>query len=73
MYIRLLGDRKQIEANFSFERFDRTEELNWWAEATRELDKLGGTIYTYFNNHFSGHSPAMVSKYREMIQEMTAE
>ena len=68
IYIRMLGDRNQIKADFSYERIDRTTELNWWSERARDLDQAGGTIYTYFNNHFSGHSPTTASRFRKMIQ-----
>lgn len=69
IYIRMLGDRKQIETDFSHEQIDRTEELNWWSETTRELDQAGGTIYTYFNNHFSGHSPTTAAQFQKMSQD----
>lgn len=56
-YVRLLGDRSQIESDFSFVRFDRCEELRWWGELLTECSGDGITCYVYLNNHFSGHAP----------------
>jgi len=57
LYVRWLGDRREIE------RFDRvvidraTELAAWEAELTRALPEVR-EIFGYFNNHWAGHSPA---------------
>ena len=58
VYIRFLGDRKAIENDFSFVRFDRVEELDWWTELINEHSLDGREIFAYFNNHYSGHAPS---------------
>lgn len=56
IYVRWLGNREIVD--FSRVQVDRTRELDAWAEVLARLEKDGRTIYGYFNNHFSGHSPA---------------
>lgn len=58
VYIRFLGDRKAIDNDFSFVRFDKREELDWWTELITEHALHGREIYAYFNNHYSGHAPS---------------
>jgi uncharacterized protein YecE (DUF72 family) len=67
VYIRLLGDRKQIESDFSYERFDRKEELNWWSVLIEDFSRDGGEVYAYFNNHYSGHSPTTARRLMELL------
>ena len=56
-YIRMLGDRKKIESDFSHIRFDREKELQWWREVISDFAGQGGNIFVFFNNHYSGHAP----------------
>jgi uncharacterized protein YecE (DUF72 family) len=66
-YFRFLGDRKRIENDFSYVRFDRREEIEWWAKLLEEFSRDWGEVYAYFNNHYTGHSP---SSARHMIEIM---
>ena len=40
-YIRFLGDRKKIENDFSYVRYDREEELEWWRNLISEYASGG--------------------------------
>jgi len=68
-YIRLLGDRKQIESDFSYVRYDREEELNWWRQIISDFAAAGGDLFVFLNNHYSGHSPTTA---RRLIELLTA-
>lgn len=57
LYLRFLGDRKKISSDFSYIRFDRGEDLDWWAKLIEEYTSSNEEIYAYINNHYSGHSP----------------
>ena len=69
-YIRLLGDRKEIEAittTWEKEVIDRNERLLRWATVMRGLrDRLPET-FAFANNHYAGHGPSTVRKLREML------
>ena len=69
-YIRLLGDRKEIEAitkTWEKEVIDRDERLMRWATVIRALrDRLPET-FAFANNHYAGHGPTTVRKLTEML------
>ncbi len=67
-YIRFLGDRKKIENDFSYERSDRQEDLDWWRGTISKLLAEGGDLYAFFNNHYTGHSPSAARRMIEMLQ-----
>jgi uncharacterized protein YecE (DUF72 family) len=67
-YIRLVGDRNGITEDFSHVRQSRTEELDYWAGAARELSEQTVEIYAYLSNHFSGHAPTTARQFRELLQ-----
>ena len=53
-YIRLLGDRKEIESitkKWDREVIDRQERLQRWAKLLADLDHSGVRTYVYVNNH----------------------
>jgi uncharacterized protein YecE (DUF72 family) len=61
LYLRWLGDRREIET-FDRVRIDRTAELGEWeAEVKRALPQVR-EVFGYFNNHWAGHSPASASE-----------
>lgn len=68
-YLRFLGDRRKIENDFSYVRFERDEELNWWRELIAEYANDGVNCYVYFNNHYSGHAPTTAEKLSELIRQ----
>ncbi len=66
-YIRFLGDRKKIENDFSYERFNHEADLKWWVDLMEEFSREKGEVYAYFNNHYSGHSPTTARRMVEII------
>ena len=72
-YFRFLGDRKKIENDFSYVRFDRKEELQSWGETIMEYAAQGTNCFTYFNNHYSGHAPTTAERMQELVQASSGE
>ena len=69
-YIRLLGDRKKIEAmtqKFDREVIDQSDRLRRWVELVGQMIDRDIETYMYTNNHFSGYSPATADKLLEML------
>ena len=65
-YVRLLGDRKEIEKQTKVWNkiiVDRQAELSEWADI---LGKINIPIYVYANNHYAGYSPATVEMFRNL-------
>jgi len=69
-YIRFLGDRKKIESDFSYERTERLDELQWWKDLVEEFSRTKGEVYAYFNNHYSGHSPSTARRLIEILHSL---
>jgi uncharacterized protein YecE (DUF72 family) len=65
MYLRWLGNRKELTEPFSETRLDKTNELKLWANAIDGFAKAK-TVYGYFNNHFAGHSPSSVDEFKKI-------
>jgi uncharacterized protein YecE (DUF72 family) len=71
-YIRLLGDRKGIEAittTWNKTVVDRTADLQSWVTVCEKIQKRGVTQYIYANNHYAGFSPATVHLLRSLFNE----
>jgi uncharacterized protein YecE (DUF72 family) len=70
-YVRLLGDRREIEAvttKWNKEVLDRRERLERWADfLVRMLDRQIATL-VYINNHYAGHAPATARRLRQLYQ-----
>lgn len=69
-YIRLLGDRKEIESitdTFGEEVLDRRQRLNRWAVVLEQLAARGVSSLVYVNNHYAGHAPATVRRLQEIV------
>jgi uncharacterized protein YecE (DUF72 family) len=56
-YLRWMGHDRSI-TTFSRVLVDRDDEIAEWARALDGLTGRGVDIYGFFNNHYSGHSPA---------------
>ena len=65
-YLRLMGPDRAI-VDYSRIQVDRSEELGLWAPAIRALTTRVGSVYTYINNHFAGHSPATVRDLQRLL------
>jgi uncharacterized protein YecE (DUF72 family) len=67
-YVRLLGDRKEIEQETKIWNkiiVDRGSELKEWAGI---LGRLKIPIYVYANNHYAGYGPATVEMFRDLMR-----
>jgi uncharacterized protein YecE (DUF72 family) len=70
-YIRLLGDRKEIEAitkSWEKEVIDRSERLERWATVILRLREQVPETFAFANNHYAGHGPATVRRLRAMVE-----
>lgn len=66
-YIRLLGDRKEIEKitkTWEKEVIDHGERLERWAKLIRKLSPRVPETFAFANNHYAGHGPATVRRLR---------
>jgi uncharacterized protein YecE (DUF72 family) len=66
-YVRLLGNRKQIEQTTTvWERVveDKTEKVSEWVKYCQTVQKRGVKQYVYANNHYEGFGPGTVEKFR---------
>jgi uncharacterized protein YecE (DUF72 family) len=71
-YVRLLGDRKEIEKQTkTWDKVivDRTSELRGWVDMCQRTVKRGIDTHVYVNNHFAGHSPATVEQFKKLWDE----
>jgi uncharacterized protein YecE (DUF72 family) len=72
-YVRLLGDRKEIEKETKIWNkiiVDRSSELKEWAGI---LGRLKVPIYVYANNHYAGYGPATVEMFRNLWRKAPPE
>lgn len=72
-YIRLLGDRKKIEAltsTWDKEVIDRSDNLRRWAKLLEKMTARGQTSFVYINNHYAGHAPATARRLKQLCQEI---
>jgi len=70
-YVRWLGPRELTD--FSRVQINRDQELTGWAEAFDKLRRHVKQTVGYFNNHFSGHSPASCNQFKKLIDLPTVE
>ncbi len=68
-YIRWMGDTEDSRiGNFRESVVDRTQELIKWAERLkRDILPRVGTLYGFFNNYYSGHSPADCNRMKRLL------
>jgi uncharacterized protein YecE (DUF72 family) len=67
-YVRLLGDRKEIEAitdTWGEEVIDRRERLDRWVGVLHRMVERQVPTLVYVNNHYAGHAPATVRRLQE--------
>lgn len=75
-YIRLLGDRKEIEAiteTWDKEVIDRADSLHRWADLVSRLVERDVETLIYVNNHYAGHAPATADRLHDMILQRISE
>ncbi|HYW05676.1 MAG TPA: DUF72 domain-containing protein [Longimicrobium sp.] len=56
-YVRWMGPNRDV-VDYSHVQFPRDEELAEWTRVLAEPPLRGISVFGFFNNHFSGHSPA---------------
>lgn len=72
IYIRLIGDRKEIEKitrTWEREVLFQMDSLERWADFLVRYLQREARILVYVNNHFAGHAPATVRRLAAMVQE----
>jgi len=67
LYVRFLGDRRNIETDFSHVQIDREKNLDEWQRIVRALEEKVDDFYGYFNNHYSGFAPETATQFRDLI------
>ena len=65
-YVRWLGNRRQIERVHAVQ-IDREREIEAWARELETVTSRVERLYGFFNNHYSGHSPANVRTLRGLL------
>jgi uncharacterized protein YecE (DUF72 family) len=74
-YIRLLGDRQQIEEitkTWEKEVIDRGENLERWSHFLVRLAVRQIPTLVYINNHFAGHAPATLRRLQELLSQQNS-
>jgi uncharacterized protein YecE (DUF72 family) len=69
-YVRLLGDRKRIEAitkTWDKEVLHHDERMERWAKLIAGMMAQGIRTLVYVNNHYAGHAPTTVRRLRDMF------
>ena len=72
VYVRLLGDRKEIEAitnTFDVEVIDRGDRLSRWADLLARIARRGVKSLVYVNNHYAGHAPTTTRRLKALFEE----
>jgi uncharacterized protein YecE (DUF72 family) len=72
VYIRLLGDRKAIEAKTTVWNQvveNKTASMNSWVDVCQMVQRRGIPQYVYFNNHYEGFAVASVERFRRLCAE----
>ena len=67
-YVRLLGNRKQIELTTTvWDKVveDKTEKVADWVKHCLQVQRRGVKQYVYANNHYEGYSPATIEKFKD--------
>jgi uncharacterized protein YecE (DUF72 family) len=70
-YIRLIGDRREIEAitkTWEKEVLDRDDRLRRWAGMIARMFRRQVDALVYVNNHYAGHAPATARRLNDMIR-----
>ncbi len=63
LYVRWLGDRKQIQRMHEVQ-IDRTADLDAWSMRLDRHFQTARAMFGFVNNHYSGHSPSDVRQLR---------
>jgi uncharacterized protein YecE (DUF72 family) len=72
VYLRLLGDRNEIEKitkSWEKEVIDRGESLERWADLLLDFVTRKIKTVVYVNNHYAGHAPATARRLLQMLRD----
>jgi uncharacterized protein YecE (DUF72 family) len=85
VYLRFLGNRKEMEAavkraqeagqrKLAWESLikDRTGQMKAWIPPIKNLLHSGISVYVYFNNHYGGYAPGSVELFTKLYNEDVA-
>jgi uncharacterized protein YecE (DUF72 family) len=68
-YVRWLGNRAEPMPDFSREHRSREEDHARWVALFRDLPPDLRRVYGYFNNHYTGHSPAAAKTFSKLLAQ----
>lgn len=71
-YLRWMGPDRAI-TDYSHLQFDRSAELDAWAQMIPVLQGQVREVYGFVNNHFAGHAPASVRMLQARLGEPTVD
>lgn len=71
-YVRWLGPDREI-TDYSRIQFDRSAEVEEWAEVLEHVANTIEVVYGFFNNHFAGHSPESARALQRMLGQTPVE
>jgi uncharacterized protein YecE (DUF72 family) len=66
LYLRWLGDRREIE-RYDRVQIDRSDSFDAWEADLRRVLPQVREVYGYFNNHWAGHSPASANEMKRRL------
>ncbi len=66
LYIRFIGHHGRFPAHQAVQT-DVTPQLEWWRENINSHLEHVETVYGFFNNDYSGFSPATINQFKEML------
>jgi uncharacterized protein YecE (DUF72 family) len=69
VYVRLLGNRKQIPDDFSHVRVNRDKDLDWWAEWVNQFIEKELEVWVYSNNRYQGHAPSTITELQNRLSK----
>lgn len=67
VFIRLLGNRKQIPDDFSHVRVNRDKDLDWWTDWINQFLEKELEVWVYSNNRYQGHAPSTITELQKRI------
>ena len=67
VFIRLLGNRKQIPDDFSYVRVNRDKDLDWWSDWINQFLEKELEVWVYSNNRYQGHAPSTITELQKRI------
>ena len=67
VFIRLLGNRKQIPDDFSHVRVNRDKDLDWWSDWINQFLEKELEVWVYSNNRYQGHAPSTITELQKRI------